>query len=217
MNGERSHENMTAIIADSYGSFRNRDRVRVAERAEKTCANRRAVPTGPRPCILVQFLPRVKVDETGSRDVADRRATSGRSPCASCTGRPRRAMACGERSPGAPSPVDARRPPPATAACGRPMTSAAGSSFRPTTGGTRTISGAPVDPQSNAYLDFIGRTRTAHPDFGPAPYGFPYLSVSGSQARVRGELSRLCQRERHRLWRSVGLSDTGDGQDARPT
>ena len=46
------------------------------------------------------------------------------------------------------------------------------------------ISNAPVDAQSNAYLDFIGRSRTSHPDFGPAPYGFPYMSVSGSQARV---------------------------------
>jgi len=46
------------------------------------------------------------------------------------------------------------------------------------------ISSAPVDAQSNAYIDFIGRSRGAHPDFGPAPYGFPYLSVSGSQARV---------------------------------
>jgi hypothetical protein len=46
------------------------------------------------------------------------------------------------------------------------------------------ISGAPVDPQSSAYINFIGGSRTAHPDFAPAPYGFPYLSVSGSQPRV---------------------------------
>src|SRR5215831_15948147 len=46
------------------------------------------------------------------------------------------------------------------------------------------ISAAPVDPQSNAYLDFIGRTRGAHPDFGPPPYGIPYVGVSGTQARV---------------------------------
>jgi hypothetical protein len=46
------------------------------------------------------------------------------------------------------------------------------------------ISGAPVDPQSDAYIDFIGRSRQAHPDFGPPPYGIPYAGVSGSQPRV---------------------------------
>jgi hypothetical protein len=46
------------------------------------------------------------------------------------------------------------------------------------------ISAAPVDAQSSAYLDFIGRTRAAHPDFGPPPYGIPYVGVAGGQARV---------------------------------
>jgi len=46
------------------------------------------------------------------------------------------------------------------------------------------ISNAPVDPQSSAYIDFIGRTRTSHPDFRPPPYGLPYAGVSGTQARV---------------------------------
>ena len=45
------------------------------------------------------------------------------------------------------------------------------------------ISNAPVDPQSDAYIDSIGRTRTSHPDFGPPPYGIPYIGVSGSEAR----------------------------------
>jgi hypothetical protein len=31
------------------------------------------------------------------------------------------------------------------------------------------ISSAPIDPQSDAYITFIGRTRTSHPDFGPPP------------------------------------------------
>ena len=31
------------------------------------------------------------------------------------------------------------------------------------------ITNAPIDTQSSAYIDFIGRTRTAHPDFGPPP------------------------------------------------
>jgi hypothetical protein len=46
------------------------------------------------------------------------------------------------------------------------------------------VSGAPIDPQSDAYINFIGRTRQAHPDFGPPPYGIPYVSVSSSQPRV---------------------------------
>jgi hypothetical protein len=46
------------------------------------------------------------------------------------------------------------------------------------------ISTAPVDPQSDAYIGFIGRTRGAHPDFGPPPYGIPYAGVGGGQPRV---------------------------------
>jgi hypothetical protein len=43
---------------------------------------------------------------------------------------------------------------------------------------------APVDPNSDAFIDFIGRTRGLHPDFGPPPYGIPYISVGGAQPRV---------------------------------
>jgi len=46
------------------------------------------------------------------------------------------------------------------------------------------ISSAPIDPQSNAFIDFIGRTRTLHPDFGPPPYGIPYVGVGGGEPRV---------------------------------
>lgn len=54
------------------------------------------------------------------------------------------------------------------------------------------VTAVPVDPRSAALIDFIsGRTatiRTAvrhlHPDFGPPPYGFPYVVVAGDQARV---------------------------------
>ncbi len=46
------------------------------------------------------------------------------------------------------------------------------------------ISNAPVDPQSSAYIDFIGRTRSSHPDFGPPPYGIPYVGVGSGQPRV---------------------------------
>ena len=54
------------------------------------------------------------------------------------------------------------------------------------------VSSAPVDARSAALIDFIsGRTptntsavRRLHPDFGPPPYGFPYVVVAGDQARV---------------------------------
>jgi hypothetical protein len=51
------------------------------------------------------------------------------------------------------------------------------------------ISTAPVDPQSQAFIDWIsGRDaqhpnarRALHPDFGPPPYGIPYVGVAGDQ------------------------------------
>jgi len=46
------------------------------------------------------------------------------------------------------------------------------------------VSGAPVDANSAAYISFIGSGRTLHPDFGPPPYGIPYVGVSGTQARL---------------------------------
>jgi xanthosine utilization system XapX-like protein len=54
------------------------------------------------------------------------------------------------------------------------------------------ITAAPVDARSAALIDFIsGRTptnmtpiRRLHPDFGPPPYGFPYIVVAGDQPRV---------------------------------
>lgn len=50
------------------------------------------------------------------------------------------------------------------------------------------VTGAPVDPNSPALIDWIsGRTpanptatRRLHPDFGPPPYGIPYVGVSGT-------------------------------------
>ena len=47
------------------------------------------------------------------------------------------------------------------------------------------ISQAPVDPTSAAFISFIGTTRKLHPDFGPSPYGIPYVVVSGDQPLVR--------------------------------
>src|SRR3954470_1469309 len=54
------------------------------------------------------------------------------------------------------------------------------------------VSAVPVDPRSAALIDFIsGRTPTngtavrhLHPDFGPPPYGFPYVVVAADQPRV---------------------------------
>jgi hypothetical protein len=46
------------------------------------------------------------------------------------------------------------------------------------------ISAAPIDADSEAFIDFIGRTRTLHPDFGPPPYGIPYIGVGGGEPRV---------------------------------
>jgi len=52
------------------------------------------------------------------------------------------------------------------------------------------ISSAPVDPASAAYINFIGATRTAHPDFGGdvspgsvQTYGFPYAIVDSTVTR----------------------------------
>ncbi|HEU4997094.1 MAG TPA: hypothetical protein VFT29_19895 [Gemmatimonadaceae bacterium] len=54
------------------------------------------------------------------------------------------------------------------------------------------ISAAPVDPQSQSIIDWIsGRTpqnptakRSMHPDFGPPPYGIPYVGVGADHALV---------------------------------
>jgi hypothetical protein len=53
------------------------------------------------------------------------------------------------------------------------------------------ITGAPVDPQSTAFINWIGANHGLHPDFGgdvnpsdptsTAIYGFPYVVVSGTQ------------------------------------
>lgn len=54
------------------------------------------------------------------------------------------------------------------------------------------ISAAPLDPDSASFINFIGGTRTLHPDFGGeakpgsvAIYGFPYAIVDGSQPKQK--------------------------------
>jgi hypothetical protein len=99
--------------------------------------------------------------------------------------------ACGAHEgllPAAPSTVSASALPAAPAASQsggvQPTEDLRGSLFPPDNWWNQDISSAPVDPQSNAYIDFIGRTRTSHPDFGPPPYGIPYVGVGGSEPRV---------------------------------
>lgn len=47
------------------------------------------------------------------------------------------------------------------------------------------ISQAPLDPNSATFITWIGATKQMHPDFGPSPYGIPYVIVSSDQALVR--------------------------------
>ena len=53
------------------------------------------------------------------------------------------------------------------------------------------VSRAPIDAASDRFIDFIGASRQAHPDFGgiASPgsdeiYGFPYIVVGGAQPKV---------------------------------
>jgi hypothetical protein len=53
------------------------------------------------------------------------------------------------------------------------------------------VSVAPVDPRSTEFINWISNratnptaVRRLHPDFGPPPYGMPYVVVDGSQPRV---------------------------------
>ena len=56
--------------------------------------------------------------------------------------------------------------------------------FPPDNWWNQDISAAPLDADSDAFIDFIGRTRTLHPDFGPPPYGIPYVGVGSGEARA---------------------------------
>ena len=52
------------------------------------------------------------------------------------------------------------------------------------------VNNLPVDPNSDALINSIGRTRPLHPDFGAnyngGPFGIPYVVVSGNTPRVPG-------------------------------
>jgi hypothetical protein len=101
--------------------------------------------------------------------------------------------ACGsDRTPASPSGIAARpSEPPATPGPGGAPSSdvRVGEDFgRPLFPAdnwwNQDITNAPADPQSDAFIAFIGRTRGAHPDFGPPPYGIPYVAVGGSETRT---------------------------------
>jgi hypothetical protein len=63
--------------------------------------------------------------------------------------------------------------------------------FPPANWWNHDISAAPVDPNSSAYIQFIGPSRALHPDLGGMSgdpnypiYGMPYVVVSGTQPLV---------------------------------
>ena len=45
----------------------------------------------------------------------------------------------------------------------------------------RDISSAPVDPNSSAFINYIGTGQELHPDMAAPPWGIPYISVPGTQ------------------------------------
>ena len=86
------------------------------------------------------------------------------------------------------------------------------------------ITTAPIDARSAQLIDWIsGRTATnpaavrrLHPDFGPPPYGFPYVVVSGDQPRVPLTFVAYGNESDAGAPGLPGLSDPGGGQDAGP-
>src|SRR5262245_35638920 len=98
------------------------------------------------------------------------------------------ALACGGNKETGPTPVPggSGNPSPGGSSSGVQLTEDFGgrSLFPSDNWWNQDISSAPLDPQSDAYINFIGRTRTSHPDFGPPPYGIPYVAVGGSEPRT---------------------------------
>jgi len=109
------------------------------------------------------------------------------------------AIACGKKvsTPASPTPVattPAPSPAPAPAPSPAPAPTTSAITLNDDFGGrllfpadnwwNQDISSAPLDPGSDAFIDFLGRTRALHPDFGPSPYGIPYVGVGGAEPRV---------------------------------
>lgn len=92
-------------------------------------------------------------------------------------------LASGTSSPTSPTPA----PPPAgtgTAAVTLNDDLGGRRLFPPDNWWNQDVSSAPLDPQSDAFVDFIGRSRALHPDFGPPPYGIPYVGVGSAERRT---------------------------------
>ena len=88
----------------------------------------------------------------------------------------------GNESPVAPSPTSSSDGAPGPAAVGENL---AGRQVFPADNWWNVdITRAPVDRDSESFIDWIGRDRGLHPDFGPSPYGIPYVTVSRDQPRV---------------------------------
>ena len=76
--------------------------------------------------------------------------------------------------------------------------------FPSTSAWNQDISNAPVDPNSDAIINFIGGSIGLHPDFGSGEYqgstmGIPYVVVSGSQSLV-----------------NISFTESGDESDPGP-
>ena len=71
------------------------------------------------------------------------------------------------------------------------MTSAGDSSFPPTTGGTRTSRARRSIRSRTPSSTSSAEHAESHPDFGPPPYGIPYVGVGSTQAARAGDLRRL--------------------------
>lgn len=94
---------------------------------------------------------------------------------------------CRGGTPGEPTPTPDPAPGPGSGSSGAVILgeSLAGRQvFPPGHAFNRDVSGAPVDSRSREFLEWIGRDRGLHPDFGPSPYGIPYVTVSRQQRRV---------------------------------
>ena len=99
-------------------------------------------------------------------------------------------MTCGKSTPSAPTSV----PPVATTPAPSPAPTTSAVTLNDDFSGRRLfpadswwnleITNAPIDAQSAAFITFIGRTRTLHPDFGPPPYGIPYVGVGSGEPRT---------------------------------
>jgi hypothetical protein len=98
-------------------------------------------------------------------------------------------LATGDPSGPGEIPDTAAVPPPAD---GIALNGVTGPLFPPDNWWNRDISNAPVSDQSDRIIDWICRraqptgdcSARLHPDFGPPPYGIPYVVVPSSQPRV---------------------------------